>query len=115
ASMNPRPTRALAGPARQPACHSRADSAVSSSRLKAARHLQLHVGAGAVPGPGDGDPEPPVEIQAGRHVPDDHVEHVQVRRVIAAHLGSLPDKAGAGTVPAGPAGYLLAPERGSAA
>ena len=62
-----------------------------------ARHLQLHVGAGGVPRRGDGDPQPPVEIQAGRHITDHHVEHVQVRRAIAAHVRSLPEQASART------------------
>jgi len=55
------------------------------------------VGADGVRGPGDGDPQPPVEIQAGRHVTDHHVEHVQVRRAIAAHVRSLPEQAAART------------------
>jgi hypothetical protein len=60
------------------------------------------VGGGSVPR--DGDPESLVESQAGRHVLDNHVEHVQVRRVIAAHPGSLPETAGAGTARSGPPG-----------
>ena len=31
--------------------------------------------SGSAPSPGDGDPEPLVEVQAGRHVGDDHVQH----------------------------------------
>src|SRR5439155_921764 len=67
-----------------------------------------HMGAGGVPEPGDGDPQPPVELHAGRHVADHHVEHVQVRAAVAAHVRSLPEQAGtrqpAGPIPALPPG-----------
>jgi hypothetical protein len=39
---------ALAGSARHPACHSRADSAVSQLQAEPARHLQLHVDGGTL-------------------------------------------------------------------
>ena len=62
--MNPGITRALAGLARQPACHSRAGPAVSELQAETAWHRQLHVAASCLPG--DGDPGPLAEVQAGR-------------------------------------------------
>jgi hypothetical protein len=49
-------TRTLARSVRQPACHSRADSAVSNSRLKPPWHSQLHVRRGRGRADGHDDP-----------------------------------------------------------
>ena len=62
--MNPGTTPALAGSARQPACHSRAGLGRVRLQAETAWHRQLHVVASCLPE--EGDPGPLVEVQAGR-------------------------------------------------
>jgi hypothetical protein len=85
-------TPTLAGSARQPACHSRADPAVSQLQAEATRHSQLHVAAGRGRVAGNGDPQPAIEREAGSHVTDNHVEHVQVGECRRSSQCSLPER-----------------------
>ena len=81
-------TRRCAGSARQPACHSGAESAVSSSRLNPPG-IRSWTCTDETSSPSGRDAEPAVELDAGRHVPDDEVHHVQVGRGVP-HRRSLP-------------------------
>ena len=98
AARSREPTAPLVGSARWPACQSVADSAVSSSRLKPPGDRSWTCTPAVVVAGGHVDAEPAVEVEAGGHVADHQVEHVEIGRT-SLMLPAIPLGSPAGEVP----------------